>query len=332
MGSERRGGHFGHFGLAPSFWFRSVGCELLSAAPALVVLAAGLGARYGGLKQMEPVGPGGEAVLDYAVFDAKQAGFNKFVFVIRKEIEHDFRETFGRRFARHVNVDYAFQALDMVPAGRYVPPQRAKPWGTGHAVLCAAPAVDRPFAVINADDFYGAESFRTLARFLTQSAPAEPDLFAMVGFQLDRTLSEHGTVARGLCQTDAGGFLASVEELTAIERQPGGARNKEPNGSFRSLTGREIVSMNCWGFTLGLFGGLRRQFGEFLERNEANLKAEFYLPTAVNELVQKGQARVQVLPTPSHWFGVTYREDRPVVMESIRALVRAGAYPERLWS
>jgi hypothetical protein len=297
----------------------------------VVVLAAGIGARYGGLKQMEPVGPGGEAVLDYAVFDAKRAGFGKFVFVIRREIEQDFRESFGRRFAKHVNVEYALQALDMVPAGRYISPDRQKPWGTGHAVLCAAPSLDRPFAVINADDFYGGESLRVLARFLTQSAPAKPDLFAMVGFQLDRTLSEHGTVARGLCQADPEGYLVSVEELTAIERQPDGARNKEPDGSLRSLTGREIVSMNCWGFTPGLFGGLRRLFGDFLNRHEADLKAEFYLPTAVNALIHEGQARVKVLPTPCRWFGVTYREDRAVVMESIRALIRAGEYPERLW-
>jgi hypothetical protein len=192
--------------------------------------------------------------------------------------------------------------------------------------------LDRPFAVINADDFYGAESFRLLARFLTQSAPVHPDLFAMAGFQLDRTLSEHGTVARGLCQADAGGLLVSVEELTAIERQPGGARNKEPDGGFRNLTGRETVSMNCWGFSLGLFEGLRRQFAEFLDRNEGSLKAEFYLPTAINSLMREGRARVQVLPTPCRWFGVTYREDRPVVVESIRALIRAGEYPERLWT
>jgi hypothetical protein len=294
-------------------------------------LAAGLGARYGGLKQMDPVGPGGEAVLDYAVFDAKRAGFGKFIFVIRKEIEQDFRQLFGRHFAKHVNVDYAFQALDMVPAGRYVPPGRQKPWGTGHAVLCAAPALDRPFAVINADDFYGAESFRVLARFLTHSVPANPNLFGMVGFQLDRTLSEHGTVARGLCQTDAEGYLTSVEELIAIERQSGGIRNKEPDGRYRNLTGQEIVSLNCWGFSMGLFDGLRRQFGEFLDRNEGNPKAEFYLPTAVNALIREGRARVKVLPTPCHWFGVTYREDRPVVMEEIRAQIRAGEYPERLW-
>jgi hypothetical protein len=298
----------------------------------LVVLAAGIGSRYGGLKQMEPIGPGGEAVLDFAVYDAKRAGFGKFIFVIRREIDREFREMFGRRLAKHVNVDYAFQELDMVPAGHYIHPDRKKPWGTGHAVLCAAPALDRPFAVINADDFYGAESFRALAKFLRDAAPHTPEPFAMVGFQLNRTLSEHGTVARGLCKTDADGFLTSVEELTAIERQPDGARNKEPDGSFRKLTGREIVSLNCWGFTPGLIGGLRRLFGEFLTRSAANLKAEFYLPTAVDALIREGQARVKVLPTESHWFGVTYREDRPVVIENIRALVRAGEYPQRLWS
>ena len=303
----------------------------LSSAPALVVLAAGIGARYGGLKQMEPIGPGGEAVLDFAVYDAKQAGFGKFIFVIRREIDRDFRETFGRRLSKHVNVDYVFQELDMVPAGHYVHPDRKKPWGTGHAVLCAAPALDRPFAVINADDFYGAESFRALAGFLSQAGPATPEEFAMVGFQLNRTFSEHGTVARGICQTDADGFLTSVEELTAIEKQPDGARNKEPDGSFRKLTGREIVSLNCWGFTLGLLGGLRQLLAEFLTRNEANLKAEFYLPTAVDTLIREGQARVKVLPTESNWFGVTYREDRAYVIENIRALVRAGEYPPRLW-
>jgi UTP-glucose-1-phosphate uridylyltransferase len=304
----------------------------LNQAPALVVLAAGIGSRYGGLKQMDPVGPAGEAVLDYAVFDAKRAGFGKFVFVIRREIEQDFREAFGARFAKHVNVAYAFQERDMVPPGRFVSPDRQKPWGTGHAVLCAAPVLDRPFAVINADDFYGAESFRALARFLTQPASIKPDLFAMAGFQLDRTLSEHGAVARGICQADAEGYLTSIEELTAIERQPSGVWNKESDGSYRYLTGREIVSMNCWGFTLGVLDGLRRLFGEFMDRNEANLKAEFYLPAAVNALIQEGRARVRVLPTPCHWFGVTYREDRPVVMENIRAMIRAGEYPARLWS
>jgi len=280
---------------------------------------------------MEPVGPGGEAVLDYAVFDAKRAGFGRFIFVIRRDFESDFREVFGRRFAEHVQVDYAYQQLDMVPQGRQVPSGRVKPWGTGHAVLCAAPFLDRPFAVINADDFYGAESFRVLARFLTRSASANPHQFAMVGFQLDRTLSKHGTVARGICQTDAQGYLTSVEELTAIERQSGGIRNKQADDSCRDLTGQEIVSLNCWGFTPGLLDALPRLFAEFLDQNFVHPKAEFYLPTAVNSLIQEGRAQVKVLPTPCHWFGVTYREDRAVVTESIRDLIRAGEYPERLW-
>jgi hypothetical protein len=303
----------------------------LSAAPALVILAAGVGSRYGGMKQMEPIGPGGEAVLDFAVYDARRAGFGKFIFVIRREMDREFREMFGRRLARHVNVEYAFQELDMVPAGHYVHPDRKKPWGTGHAVLCAAPVLDRPFAVINADDFYGAESFRALAGFLKAAAPATPEQFAMVGYQLNRTFSEHGTVARGLCQTDAEGFLTSVEELTAIERQPDGVRNKETDGTYRKLTGREIVSLNCWGFTLGLLGGLRRLFGEFLTRNAADLQAEFFLPTVVDALIREGRARVKVLPTNATWFGVTYREDRAYVIENIRALVRAGEYPPQLW-
>ncbi len=297
----------------------------------MVVLAAGIGSRYGGLKQIEPIGPGGEAVLDFAVYDAKRAGFGKFIFVIRREIDREFREAFGRRLARHVNVDYTYQELDMVPTGHYVHPDRKKPWGTGHAVLCAAPVLDRPFAVINADDFYGAESFRALAGFLKESAPSTPEQFAMVGYQLSRTFSEHGTVARGICQMDGEGFLTSVQELTAIEKQPDGARNREPDGSYRTLTGREIVSLNCWGFTLALLGELRRLFGEFLTRDGANPKAEFYLPTAVDALIREGRARVKVLPTESNWFGVTYREDRAYVIESIRALVRAGEYPPRLW-
>ena len=205
--------------------------------------------------------------------------------------------------------------------------------GTGHAVLCAADLVQEPFAVINADDFYGAESYRVLAEFL-QGPPASAgrDLWAMVGFHLDRTLSAHGTVARGLCATDAEGFLVSVEELTAIEKLPTGARHRETNGAFRPLTGREIVSLNCWGFTPSLFGHLRRIFGEFLRCHGGDLKAEFFLPDAINQLIREGRGLVKVLPTPAAWFGVTYREDRPVVVENVRALIQAGAYPERLWA
>lgn len=302
-----------------------------SQAPTLVVLAAGIGSRYGGLKQIDPVGPGGEAVLDYSVFDARRAGFGKIVFVIRRDIELAFRDALGRRFESRMDVRYAYQHLDLLPPGCAVPAGRQKPWGTGHAVLCAADVVHEPFAVINADDFYGAESYRVLAEFL-QGPPSGVgrDLWAMVGFRLDRTLSAHGTVARGICATDAEGFLVSVEELTAIEKLPVGARHREADSTFRPLTGREIVSLNCWGFTPSLFGHLRRLFGEFLRRHAGDLKAEFFLPDAINQLIREGHAQVKVLPTASAWFGVTYREDRPVVVENVRALIRAGAYPERL--
>jgi len=309
-----------------------VGHTPAPAAPTLVVLAAGIGSRYGGLKQMEPVGPGGEAVLDYSVFDARRAGFGSVVFVIRRDIEAVFREVLGRRFERQMDVRYAYQEMDALPAGYAVPAGRQKPWGTGHAVLSAAAQVREPFAVINADDFYGAESYHALADFLRTPPPkAPPEHYAMVGFQLARTLSEHGSVARGACTTDAGGFLASIEELTHIERGAGGLHNLAPDGRSRALSGDETVSMNCWGFLPSFFSHLEPLFRKFLDANAGHPKAEFYLPAAVNELIRTGEARVKVLPTTASWFGVTYREDRAVVVESIRALVNAGVYPEKLW-
>ena len=304
-----------------------------NSSPALVVMAAGIGSRYGGLKQVEPVGPGGEAVLDYSVFDALRAGFGTVVFVIRKDIEEVFRSTFGRRFENRIEVRYVFQELDRLPAGYRCPSNRLKPWGTGHALLCASAQVDRPCAVINADDFYGADAYQVLASFLTSPSPlASHETYAMVGYRLKSTLSEHGTVARGVCQTDADGFLVSIEELTAIERTPQGACHKEADGRVRPLTGEEIVSLNFWGFPPSLGPQLQRLFSRFLDRNAENPKAEFYIPAAVNDLIQEGKARVRVLPTHASWFGVTYREDRPIVVESIRALIRQGLYPERLWA
>ncbi len=298
----------------------------------LVVMAAGIGSRYGGLKQIDPVGPEGEAVLDYSVFDALRAGFDRVIFVIRRDIEDVFRSVLGYRFEARADVRYVFQELGQLPPGFSVPAGRQKPWGTGQALLCAAGQLDGPCAVINADDFYGAESYRLLADFLRAPAPTSgPDVYAMAGYQLQSTLSAHGTVARGVCSTDAEGYLASVEELTAIDRGPEGVRHREPDGSFRHLSGREVVSLNCWGFAPSIGPHLRRLFAVFLAQNAGDLKAEFYIPAAVNDLIKEGKARVKVLPTTASWFGITYQQDRPFVTESIRALIRAGAYPDRLW-
>ncbi len=303
-----------------------------SAAPTLVVLAAGVGSRFGGLKQMEPVGPGGEAVLDYSVFDARRAGFGTVVFVIRRNFEAVFREVLGRRFERQFDVCYVCQELDALPAGYTVPAGRERPWGTAQAVLSVADQVKGPFAVINADDFYGVDSYRVLADFLRTPPPKAPAAhYAMVGFQLDRTLSDHGSVARGVCATDAEGFLTSLDELTKIERGPEGLRNTAPDGSIRILRGDETVSMNFWGFMPSLFGQLEPLFLSFLEKNAGHPTAEFYLPISVNELLRTGHARVKVLPTTASWFGVTYPKDKATVIESIRDLIRAGAYPEQLW-
>jgi UTP-glucose-1-phosphate uridylyltransferase len=287
----------------------------------LVVLAAGMGSRYGGLKQIDPVGPGGETVLDYAVFDALRAGFTRVVFVIRRDFEALFRENIGGRYAGRATVDYVFQALDALPAGFAVPAGREKPWGTGHAVWCAREAIAGDFAVINADDFYGADSFKRLGQFLGR---ARGGAFAMVGFRLANTLSEHGTVARGVCSADESGMLRTVVERTGID--------PKDVGPGLTYSGEEIVSLNCWGFTPALFAGLDRQFREFLTRRINEPKAEFYLPAAVSAMIERGEATVRVLPTESSWFGVTYREDKPRVQAAIAALVQAGRYPGRLWA
>lgn len=297
----------------------------------LLVLAAGMGSRYGGLKQIDPVGPGGETVLDYAVFDALRAGFGRIVFVIRREFEDLFRERIGRRYADRVEVDYVFQSLDTLPPGFSPPAGREKPWGTGHAVWCAREAVRANFAVINADDFYGAGSMRALADFLRSNAEAEnasraeaPSEFAIVGFRLANTLSEHGAVSRGICRAGATGELLSITEHTGIL-----ASNV---GTGCAYSGAEIVSMNCWGFTPALFAGLDEQLREFLAAHGGEAKAEFYLPAAVSTMVARRQAVVRVLPTDSTWFGITYREDKPGVVAAIDALVRRGEYPVRLFS
>lgn len=282
-----------------------------------------MGSRYGGLKQVDPVGPSGETLLDYSIYDALRAGFGKVVFIIRHDIEAQFRDVVGKRFEGRVPVDYAFQELDDLPAGFKLPEGRTKPWGTTHAILAATNVVREPFAVLNADDFYGRASFATLAQHL---ASGSQDL-AMVGFQLKNTLSEHGTVARGVCGVGADGYLTSVEEFTKIEKTAAGAREGD-----RLFTGSELVSMNFWGFQPGVFPGLRERFTEFLRKSGNELKSECYIPATVNELMVAGKARVKMLSSNSPWFGVTYKEDKPRVVESIAKLVHQGEYPAKLWT
>lgn len=296
-------------------------------APTLLVLAAGMGSRYGGLKQVDPVGPSGETILDYAVFDAIREGFGRVVFVIRKEFEEAFRTQVAAKYADQVKVDYVFQALDALPPGFVVPAGREKPWGTGHAVWCARDAVTEPFAVIGADDFFGRDAFRQLAAFLrdgTGDEDAAPN-FAMVGYRLANTLSENGAVSRGVCAAGVAGYLEKVVEHTGIRREEVGA---EPGKKY---TGEETVSMNCWAFTPEFFTGLNEQFEAFLDARGEELKSEFYLPEAVSEQVAQGLVTVEVRTTSASWFGVTYREDKPRVQAALAELVARGEYPAQLF-
>ncbi len=288
-------------------------------APTLLVLAAGMGSRYGGLKQIDPVGPSGETILDYSVYDALRAGFGRVVFVIRRDFEGMFRERVGARYGDRIEIDYAFQAVTDLPEGFSCPPGREKPWGTGHAVWCARAGLKGAFAAINADDFYGADAFVRLAAFLEGSPPSAT---AMVGFRMKSTLSEFGSVSRGVCSI-VDSELKGIVEQTGI--------TPEQVGPGRLYTGEEIVSMNCWGFGADFIGGLDERLRHFLAKRVDEPKAEFYLPTAVSDLVAEGRTRVQVLPTEASWFGVTYREDRPRVAESIAELVAAGLYPPTLF-
>jgi hypothetical protein len=299
----------------------------LTTTPALLVLAAGMGKRYGGLKQIDPVGPGGEMILDHSIYDALRAGFGKVVFVIRKDIEQAFKQAVGKRFERHIAVEYVFQELDKLPPGFSVPVGRTRPWGTLHAVLMAADVINEPFAVINADDFYGPEGYRGLAQHL-QSGTAD---YAMVGFVLRNTLSDFGAVSRAVCRIDDDGFLQSIVELTDIERNGVHARTTDSTGRITPLSGDEVVSMNMWGFTPNIFGQFREHFQRFLRSSGPDIKSESYLPNTVNELVLAGQARVRVQRTDDSWAGVTYREDRPRVVQTIRRLIDRGSYPNRLW-
>lgn len=291
----------------------------------LVVLAAGMGSRYGGLKQMDPVGPNGEFLLDYAVYDARRAGFTRVVFVIRRDIEAPFRAAMGARIERQIDTAYVFQSLDSLPAGHTAPPSRTKPWGTGHAVLCCARTVTEPFAVINADDYYGRLAYAALSTFMTDTA-AEPHRHAMVAFGLSQTVSEHGTVSRGICEV-VSGQLRRIVETTGIERRAGRIES-----ATRKLNGDEPVSMNCWGFKPSFFAALESAFEKFLRASGGDPKAELYLPSVVDEGIHSGRITVDVLPTPDAWFGVTNPNDRATVVSRIAGLVDTGVYPAPLWS
>jgi NDP-sugar pyrophosphorylase family protein len=294
----------------------------------LLVLAAGMGSRYGGLKQIDAVGPDGETLMDYSIYDARRAGFGRVVFVIRKEIEQTFKEVIGARYERRIAVEYVFQEVGKLVPGAILQPGRTKPWGTTHAILMAANTIHEPFAVINADDFYGADGYRALAHHLQSGSPE----YAMVGYTLRNTLSDFGTVSRGVCHVDEHGFLQDIAELKNIERSDGHAVNLDEAGARVHLTGDEVVSMNIWGFTPKVFDQVFARFRKFLEQSGSDLKSECYIPTTMNELIQAGEARVKVLRTVDEWFGVTYREDRPRAVEHIRRLIDGGYYPRRLWA
>lgn len=302
-------------------------------APALVIMAAGMGSRFGGLKQITPVGPSGEMIIDYSIFDAKAAGFSRVVFVIKKEIEETFREHIGNRIAAQIPVEYVYQELDALPAGYTVPEGRVKPWGTGHAVLCCRDKVKGPFMVINADDYYGPECYKILYQFLTAPQSGDKLHIAMAGYILSNTLTENGYVSRGVCAADAAGYLTDLVERTRIELRGGAPAFTEDGGdTWTPLSADTIVSMNCWAFPAGSLEHFEDKFRAFLDELGPNpLKSEFYLPAAVNAMVAAGEADVQVLRTADKWYGMTYAEDRAMVTNAIRGMAASGVYPEKLW-
>jgi len=298
--------------------------------PTLLILAAGMGSRYGGLKQIDKIGPSGEAIIDYSIFDAIRAGFGKVVLVIRRELEQDFREFLGNKLNGKIEVEYVYQEIDNVPQGIEINSERKKPWGTGHAILVAHNAIKEPFIAINADDFYGAEAYEAAATYFATNQHSSNHL--MVGYHLGGTLSEFGTVSRGVCKTNEHQFLQSIEEITNIELKNNmiGFMGKDAN--WNSLTGHEIVSMNFWGFYPEIFKVFQEGFGQFIQNAKDDPKAEYYIALPLMEMLQSGKGGVSVLKTNATWFGVTYKDDKITAVEKIRKLVASGKYPENLWS
>lgn len=294
--------------------------------PTLLVLAAGMGSRYGGLKQMDGVGPNGEAILDYSVTDAIRAGFGKVVFVIRQSFADDFKKVFNKEhFKNQIEVEYVFQELDKLPEGFSVPEGREKPWGTNHAILMAKDVINEPFAIINADDFYGADAFRVISDYLSQLDNSKGN-YCMVGYKLENTLSENGSVSRGVCETDAEGLLQGMTERTAISRTANGIEYKDTDGSMHPLASDATVSMNLFGFTPDYFGESEKLFVTFLKEKGQEMKSEYYIPYAVNTFIANGYAKMKVLKTTAQWFGVTYKEDRPSVVARLKELHDQGIY------
>ena len=301
--------------------------------PTLVLLAAGMGSRYGGLKQLDTLGPNGETIMDYSIYDAIQAGFGKIVWIIRKDFEEDFRKQVLSKYEGKIPCELCFQALDSLPKGFTVPEGRVKPWGTNHAVLMAKDVVKEPFCVINCDDFYNRDCFMVIGKFLAELPEDAKNQYAMVGFRVGNTLSENGTVARGVCSTDANGNLTTVVERTEIERHEADVQYKDENGEWVTIGDNTPVSMNVWGFTPDYFEHSTEYFKEFLSdpKNMQNIKSEFFIPLMVNKLINEGTATVKVLDTTSKWFGVTYAADRPGTVERIQNLVNDGVYPSPLY-
>jgi hypothetical protein len=301
--------------------------------PTLLLLAAGMGSRYGGLKQLDGLGPNGETIMDYSIYDAIKAGFGKIVFVIRKDFEKEFKEKVLSKYEGHIPAELVFQSLDALPEGYAVPEGREKPWGTNHAVMMAKDVIKEPFCVINCDDFYNRDSFMVIGKFLSELPENSKNAYAMVGFRVGNTLSENGTVARGVCSTDENGLLTTVVERTEIMRVEGKVSYKDEEGQWVAIEDNTPVSMNMWGFSPDYFDYSEEYFKDFLadEKNRTNLKAEFFIPLMVNKLVNDKTATVKVLDTTSKWFGVTYSADREGTVERIQSLVNEGIYPSKLF-
>ncbi|MCI7809400.1 NTP transferase domain-containing protein [bacterium] len=301
--------------------------------PVLVVMAAGMGSRYGGLKQIDPVGSQGEAILDFSIYDAHQAGFDTVVIIIKEAIREDFMQTVGKRLEKApVEIRYAYQELGNLPEGYTVPQGRTKPWGTSHAVLCAAEAIDgAPFAVINADDYYGKSAFRVIYEYL--SACTDPNGYCMVGYELSKTVTENGSVARGVCVSDENGYLTEITERTRIEKYPGGIHFTEDGETWTELAPDTTVSMNLWGFMPGFLEEIKTRFSAFLDKAlvENPLKGEYFLPLPIAQLLHEKKATVKILTSPDRWFGVTYAADKPVVVEALKVMTQEGKYPDGLW-